>query len=298
MSFLYSYILFMVALQFAVYNIQFFTDVLNGAPQIAFMFAVGFISSLLGTAWRGLKAKPLYLSPLILLFLEIGELTYIYFAGPNFISSELKSSHFMDLPELTLMPQSVGIQLLVCFIVSAGIYMNKNFMRFSIRRGATDLDEVTKIYDWKEKIIPSEGDNVFRYQKLLKRAFSLVGVIKNDVASAVHVVRIEDTFFFFDFFVIPEWREKQPSTGKLMIKSCLLRPELSDSSIKTICALVRKEADCTLADYRESGFIDMAENDPLLSDLRSQADKVLSDIYPDWKPLGNASYYLRYVPGR
>ena len=291
-----SYIIFTVALQLLVYNIQFFTDIFTGAPLNSLMFLAGFISSISATLWKNLKIAPLFISPVILLVFEISELLFFHtFGGPELISREIKTSLFIDLLDTTQIPLSITVQFFVSAIVAVGIWINEKHEKFSFRRGATDLDEVGQIFEWKEKIMPHEGDNLFKYQRLLKRSFTLVGVIKNEIVSAVHAVRIDDTLFYFDLFVIPGWREKVPDTGRWMVEALLKRPELNDAGIKQICAVVHGGAEFSLEYYLSCGFKEISKEDPLLADFRSKADRILSDIYPGWNPLSNAANYLQYL---
>ncbi|MDH5657393.1 MAG: hypothetical protein OEZ34_15885 [Spirochaetia bacterium] len=289
----YMYILVMLALQLAVFNIQFFWD-MHGALLFSLIFAAGFASALLGALFKNLRPVPLLFSPLYLLFAGILELFIINHLD---LSGDFRFSNtvqFLDAMEYSQILKNTAMQFFVSLLVASGLWINRNYDAFTIRKGATDLDEVQKIFSWKEKFIPKEGDNVFKYQKLLSRSFSLVGAVQNEIVGAVHALRIEDTLFFYDFFVAPDWKISHPETGSLLVKSMLERAELNDAGIIVKCAFVRKELEDTLEDYRKCGFQDLGEDDPLLKEIQQKSDTVLSQMYPDWKPLGGCSYFLEF----
>ncbi|MDH5657169.1 MAG: hypothetical protein OEZ34_14760 [Spirochaetia bacterium] len=293
MGSVYSYIFIIIFLQLAVFSIQFFIDIHN-AMVFSLIFAAGFAGTLLATVWKNLKPGPLFLSPVIFFIAAVLEIFIIDFFNLVSYLSVSNFIQFLDVIESTQMMKNFLMLIFISSLVSSGIWINRNFSEYGIRKGANDLDEVQKIYFWKEKFIPDENCNLFKYQKLLGRSLTLVGTLKNEIVCAVHSVRIDDTLFLYDFFVTPDWREKYPETGRNLIQSLLSRPELKNAGLRICCALVRKELENTLEDYFLSGFKEITENDPVLKKIRAEADQVLSNVYSDWKPLGRVDHYLIY----
>jgi ribosomal protein S18 acetylase RimI-like enzyme len=254
-----------VIIQTALFTLPYFQERIEGGSYLAILFTGAFLTGLLAIAWPGLKIVHFAALPILVFITEMVALSVM--RGIEIVPT-FPIENGADLADLVFgsgVIESTGIQIFISLVLIVGYRIRKSFNTFGFRRAALDLDEIEKIM----RIDPGieEKSDIFRYQRLMNRGYSVVGAAGNRIECAIHAVRKDDFLFLFDLRVSPETREEE--AGRRIVRYMLSRPEIMESGIYVIAACDARESE-EAALYRSCGFEPLPENDPLVQEIRER----------------------------
>lgn len=281
-----------------VINLPQFSELFLGATQKVMIFLVAFLVALSAISWPGLRSRDPYLIlPAYVIWIPIFSLLSSRLA----LSMGIQSDGIIRNFEFNFLIQNVVIEgavfaffllLAVAAISGFGLKMRKRNETFSIRRAATDWEEMQNLYQMKLNTLPDPDVSIYKFQKVLEYGHCTVGVIKNQILGFLQAIYAGEALYLYDLGV----REGSDRfiIGRALVQDMLKR--LKPVETEKVYALLPISASKEIEDiYLSEGFHSLTEEEQ----KQAQAGKIILDeifreSIPDWKPFKNVMVKFCY----
>jgi hypothetical protein len=236
---------------------------------------------------------PLYVLPAIL-FTQWLILTLIFTNSEAFIDTYLGGDpgSFEVLYDMGYgaVTRTFIIQGLLSLMTSVGLWMERKYDTFNIRKAAYDQDEIERIYNFREKFLPEFTPKFYRFRPLFLKGLTLLGVRKQKVFGFMHTLWLEDTIVIRDIVIDPEQTE-DPHMVRSLILKMIYRPEIVNSNAKEVILLIPLNNPEIAEEARSLGFKDHIWPDPSLKE--GFALYTMSGVDDPWDPFAHIKAAMR-----
>ncbi len=281
------YILAVLILQILAVNApHYLTGTFEGLGYPSLIFLAGFFGAMLSIAWRGVRPlQPFWVLPLVLIFVPAS----MY--GVNALKGLLGDAMpWGDIPFFRGTFFSFLVQVFTSTIVMAGIWIRGRTERFIVRRAADDEEELEKLFELKQRIMPEDGLTFFKFKTTMSRGLCLNAVVRNRIFGFFRAVRFLDEVFLYDLVV--DAGEHSDAIRRRLILEMLHRYELHGAEL----IVVMQPDEAALEIFQEIGFekLPVTDADPdSILEWRARISKPLREKFPEWEPYSNIKIFMR-----
>ena len=274
-----------------VINLPQFSELFLGATQKVMIFLLAFLVALSAIWWPRLQNRDPYLIlPAYVIFIPIFSLLASRLARTMQIQSDGVIRNF----EFNFLIQNVVVEgavfaffllLAVAAISGFGLKMRKRNETFSIRRAATDWEEMQNLFQMKIAVLPDPDVSIYKFQKVLEYGHCIVGVIKNQILGFLQSIYAGEALYLYDLGV----REGSDRSliGRALVQDMLKR--LKPVETEKVFALLPISAGKDIEDiYLSEGFHILTEEEKKQAQIgKIILDEIFRESIPDWQPFKN-----------
>ena len=281
-----------IALVLSAHTVVLFLPVrfpdIDRTEHAALFLLLALATSLPAMRWPGLRLRDLIALLILLPFVELSFMRFFASTGWPVFEDYFLEHDWTDILRGWL------FQALSVFVISVSFWIRSRYEHFSLRRAGSDREEQERMLNLKRSMDPEENLTYLKYSRLLTSGISLIGERRLRMRAMVHLVRRDDTIFFYDFLIVPGEETYRDQFFEMLLQ----RLELTDPTIMRQVFLLPDRADTLRFMLSEEGFqrID-DDNAQLIGDLRRSMSRVLKDQFSGWRPFQKVRhFYIRQSP--
>ena len=172
-------------------------------------------------------------------------------------------------------------------MIAMGLWMRGRYDQFTLRRGGSDREERSELFDLKQSALPEEHLTYLRYVKLMECGITLIGEQLMRMRGVLQAFQRDDILFLYDLIRVPG----EPECREELLRMALQRPEFQQAARGRVY-LVSSDPPETIAILEGLGFrrVDAGDTE-LLFQIRQRLGGVLADEFKTWRPFTEVQEY-------